>query len=171
MSDSKEWIVEGFKEGVAALPDELTCHLLPDKAWEYGRRAARVAVAPLVWSQAVGERLDTGQAMEVLGVTRQALSKRVAAGSLVGIPGRGTTYFPAWQFDMEKCEVRPSVRHVIGTFAEVLGKPDPHMIAAWATTPQHEDLDGMTPSEWIVKGEDLGSLIQAARRAAGRLTR
>jgi hypothetical protein len=171
MSDAKEWIVEGFKEGIDRLPEDLLHNLLPEKAVEYGRRAARVAIAPVVWSLAMGDRLDTSQAMQALGVTRQALSKRVLAGSLVGVPGRGTTYFPAWQFDLDRGEVRPAVRHVIGTFAEELGKADPHLMSAWATTPQYEDLDGMTPADWVVKEMDLDRLIQAARRAAGRLAR
>src|SRR3954453_17307536 len=171
MSDSKDWIVEGFREGVHALPDDLVRDLLPDRAREYGRRAARIAVAPLVWAQAVGERLDTAQATALLGVTRQALSKRVQAGSLIGVSGRGTTYFPSWQFDLDAGEVRPEVRHVVGSFTEALGRPDPHLIAAWATTAQHEDLDGLPPAEWIVKGGDLDMLIHAARRAAGRLAR
>ncbi len=171
VSDTREWLVEGFKAGIAELPDELVYDLLPAKAEEYGRRAARVAVAPLLWGRAVGERLDTAQAMEALGVTRQALSKRVAAGSLIGIPGRGTTYFPAWQFDFENREIRHAVRQVIAAFTEELGKADPYVIAAWATTAQFEDLDGLTPADWIQKGADLAQLISAAGRAAATLAR
>jgi hypothetical protein len=161
-------MVHGFWEGLHALPDELLNDVLPDAAHDYGLRAARTAVAPLVWARAAGERLDTGQVMELLGVTRQALSKRVRAGSLVGVPGRGTTYFPAWQFTASG-EVRPEVRHVIGCFSEALERPDPHLIAAWATTPQEEDLAGLSPAHWIEKGGDLDALMHAARRAAGRL--
>jgi hypothetical protein len=171
MSDGREWMVEGFKEGIASLPDGLLHDLLPDKAREYGFRAARAALAPVVWARAVGERLDTSQAVEVLGVTRQALAKRVRAGSLLGLPGRGTTYYPAWQFDFESREVRPVVRHILAAFAEELDRPDPYVIAAWAATPQYEDLGGLTPAEWVAKtgGHDYRSLSEAARRAAARL--
>jgi hypothetical protein len=174
MSDTKEWIVEGFKEGIASLPDELLSDLLPEKALEYGKRAARVAIAPVAWSQAVGARLDTNQAVDLLGITRQALHKRVRTGSLIGIPGRGTTYFPAWQFNSSRNEVWPVVRHIIGVFAEELGeRVDPMIIAAWATTRQYEDLDGSTPAEWIAvkHGEYPEEVLESARRAAGRLAR
>ena len=170
MGDAKDWLIEGFGQGVSALPDELLRDLMVETAHDYGMRAARVAIAPVVWANAVGERMDTSQACEFLGVSRQALSKRVHGGSLVGLRGRGTTYYPTWQFDLERGEVWPVVRHIIGAFIEEIGGPDPYMIAAWATTPQTEDLGGVTPAEWISKGAEDQPLIEAARRAAGRLS-
>jgi hypothetical protein len=171
VSDIRERLVEAFAKGIASVPDALLDDLLPEKARDYGLRAARVAVAPIIWSQAVGERLDTGQAMELLGVTRQALAKRVQAGSLLGLPGRGTTYYPTWQFDFDRCEVRPITRQILAAFAEEVERPDPYAVAAWATTPQDEDLDGFSPAEWIVKDGDRDErvLVEAARRAAARL--
>ena len=54
-------------------------------------------------------------------------------------------------------------------FRDELGNADLAVIASWATTPQHEDLEGSTPADWIANGKDAEWLARAARRAASRL--
>lgn len=123
-----------------------------------------------VWAGVVGDRIDTTDVMRLLGITREELAKRVASGALIGLPGLGTTYFPVWQLSATggTLDVKPTVRLVMEAFREELGSVDPFLVMAWATTKQ-SDLDGMTPAGWISNDEDTDMLVQAARRAAGRL--
>jgi len=162
---------EGFETGLNQLFDrhKELWDVLPDDAVEYGRRAASSAVAPVLWAKAIGERYDTTAVTELLGVSRQALHKRVMSGTILGVPGRGTTWFPAWQFDQSLREVRPVMARIIGTFRDPLTTFDPLAIAAWATTPQEDDLDGTTPEDWIVAGNSQDRVVESARRAARAL--
>ena len=114
----------------------------------------------------MGEKLNTTQVAELLGVSRQALAKRQISGSLLGLPGRGTTWYPAWQFDIETQSIRPEVSDLIAAFREHLSDTDPHTIASWASTPQDEDLDGHTPIQWLQSRLDSDQLVTAAHRAA-----
>lgn len=131
--------------------------------------ATETAVASAAWSAAVGERYDTAQVCAMLGVTRQALSKQLRSGTLIGLRGRATTWFPAWQFDSGSRSVRAVVAEVVAAFRDCLGDADPHIVAAWATAPQHEDLDGCTPSVWIAGGRDRWAVVRSAEQAALRL--
>jgi transcriptional regulator of acetoin/glycerol metabolism len=140
-----------------------------DVALDLGRRAARHALAPLLWKAVVGDVLDTSQVAELLDVSRQALSKRVRNHSLLAIPGRGITYFPKWQFDIDQGEVRPVVKDVLHQFASALGQFDPLVVVSWSRSPQHEELDGLTPQEWIEKGGGNEPLTLSAQRAASKL--
>ena len=162
-------LVDAFLERLSPARHEID-EIDADEARELGTRAAEEAIAGARWSRLVGDRIDTSEVAELLGVTRQALSKRQTSGSLLGLPGRGTTWYPTWQLDTEKKEIRAEVRHIIGAFRDSLGKEaDPFLIASWASTAQHEDLDGLSPAEWLAQGNDLDDLRQAARRAAERL--
>jgi hypothetical protein len=157
--------------------EELTSHaellgkLDDEEAMRLGRRAAADVLAGARWAQVVGDRLDTSQVTQLLGVTRQALAKRQQTGSLLGLPGDGTTWYPTWQLDSDKGRIRPEVRDVLGAFRDRLDGMDPLVIAAWATTPQDEDLAGETPAQWLRAGRDQDQLRRAAERAAARLCR
>jgi hypothetical protein len=168
MADSLDNMIKGFRDALEAAPHELIVDVQPELAYEYGRQAAKAALAPIAWAAAVGDFLDTSQATAVLGVSRQALNKRLAAGSLIGLPAQGTTHFPKWQFDMEAGAVRVEVRDITLPFLEELGTVDHFVVAAWAQTEQ-SDLNGATPSAWVLDGKDRGKLLRAARRAATRL--
>ena len=137
-------------------------------AEEIGGSAAAAAAAAAAWSSVVGERLETSQVSAMLGITRQALAKRQQAGSLIGLPGQRTTWFPVWQFDLTDRCVMPVVTEVISAFRHHLDPLDYSVIAAWARNPQPEDLDGHTPADWIVQHRDDDTVITAARRAAER---
>lgn len=140
------------------------------EAERLGELAAEDVIAGARWSQIIGDRIDTTAVTGLLGVTRQALAKRQASGSLLGLPGRSTTWYPIWQFDTDKRAIRPEVRDVIEVFRDALGNDvDTLHIASWASTVQHEDLDGQTPADWLALNNDTEQLRQAARRAAERL--
>lgn len=168
MTERLVQLVKGFEEGVHSYPSEIVGEIPPDQAFDMGQRAAKAVIAPIVWAKAVGNRLDTTQATDLLGVSRQALAKRVAAGTVLGLPGKHTTYYPAWQFDHERGLIRPEVREVLGIFKEELDEIDPYKIAAWATTARKE-LDGMTPAQWLTEEKDPYLVFDLAREAAGRL--
>jgi len=138
------------------------------------RRGAQATAAPMLWAEAVGEKLDTRAVTFLLGVSRQALAQRVAAGTLLGIPGQGTTWFPTWQLDTSRqpARVRPVVAGVLGVWRDVLGsRYDPLLVAGWANASQFGELrDGeltdLTPAEWISREGDDKPLLLAAKRAA-----
>lgn len=135
------------------------------------RMAATDVIAPVLWSHAVGDAWDTTQVSKFLEVTRQAIHKRVVAGSLLGIPGEQTTWFPVWQFDISHRSIRPETKPILAAFRDRLGpEVDPLVIASWASTEQEEDLDGLSPAQWL-EGAAIGSdqVEEAARRAAARL--
>ena len=138
-------------------------------AVKIGNEAAEAAVSALAWSEAVGERYDTSQVCRMLSVTRQALAQRQRKGSLIGLPGNRTTWYPAWQFDVRARRSRGVVPDVVAAFREHLNPCSSAVIAAWATNPQPEDLAGSTPADWIRQGRDEHMVVTAAGRAAEHL--
>jgi hypothetical protein len=162
---------QGFREGLAELWNrhpEIGDVPGPDAA-QAGREAARQAVAPVIWRMALGEVWDTARVTELLGVSRQAVAQRVRAGTLLGLPGRGTTLFPAWQFDVARRAVRPIVAALLAEFRNEAGI-ESWTIASWARTPQTE-LRGNIPAELLAKDEPEFEydVLAAARHSAARL--
>lgn len=172
MGDAVAGLHEGFEERLVAILDrhkEAVSALTYEEARELGARAADAAVAPLVWAATVGERWSTTTVTEFLHVTRQALHKRVVNGTALGVPGRGTTWFPVWQFDLSTHQIRPVVAEILAAFRDELGAVDPLVIASWATTEQPELR--MSPEEWLEAGRDPREVARIARRAASELGR
>lgn len=172
MRDAIAGLHEGFGERLVALVDrhkEAISELSYDEARQLGAQAADAAVAPLIWAAALGERWPTTTVTEFLHITRQALHKRVVNGSALGLPGRGTTWFPVWQFDLDAREVRAVVAEIITAFRDELGAVDPLVIASWATTDQAEL--GMSPEQWLTAGKDPAEVARIARRASAELGR
>lgn len=145
-------------------------HLSEEEAFELGKEAGRAVLGPVLWRQMLGEdRFDTSAAARLLHVTRQALHKRAQAGRLLAVPGRGTTWYPAWQFDIDNRSLRPAAKAVLAAWVEVLGpRFDPETVLAWANSPQPE-LSGRAPAEWIQDGGEEQNVVDSARRAARRL--
>jgi len=173
VGDALAGFIDGFAEALAEHFDrhkDLLDDLGYEEARRYGHEAAASAVAPVVWAEIVGERWDTSTTAEFLGVSRQALHDRLKRGTLLGLPGRGTTWFPTWQFDLTAHAVRPVVARILAAFAETLGqKPDPLMVASWASGPK-AGLDGLAPVDWIAApGRDDQALVAMARRSAAQL--
>ena len=145
--------------------DEHPPDVSAEELYDLGRRAARMAIAPLVWGAQVGERWDVRGVTEFLEVSRQAVYKRLRSGSLLGLPGSGTTWFPVWQFDPEHHVVRHVVASVIGAFREADTEVDPLVIATWATS-KSSSLGSKTPAELMAAGRQDESVVLAAARAA-----
>jgi hypothetical protein len=172
MSDAASGLSEGFTERLGMLLDrhaKVLANLGYEDARALGAQGAEAAIAPLIWDAAVGERWPTATVTEFLHVTRQALHKRLGTGTILGLPGRGTTWFPVWQFDLDAHRVRPIAADVITAFRDELGAADPFVVASWATSPQPE-LE-MSPEEWLVSGKDPAEVVRVARRAAADLGR
>lgn len=163
-------LAESFLDQMVRTGDEVVAKLDIGEAERLGRLAADQVIAGARWSQIVGDRIDTTTASDLLAISRQALAKRQASGSLLGLPGHGTTWYPIWQFDIEAETIRPEVRDIVGTFRDAVGADvDPYLIAAWAAAEQAEDLEGASPANWLISGRDVRALREAARRAAERL--
>jgi hypothetical protein len=145
-------------------------HLTEEEAFELGKEAGRAVLGPVLWRHMLGEdRFDTSAAARLLQVTRQALHKRTQAGKLLAVPGRGTTWYPAWQFDVDNRRVRSSVQAALAAWVDVLGPGfDRETVLAWANSPQPELAD-RTPAEWIEEGAEERPLVESARRTARRL--
>jgi hypothetical protein len=171
MGDPWSAVEEGYREQLKRLqarhPDLLDA-VSVEEAAALGAQGAAASVAPLLWGRAVGDRWDTTTAAEFLGISRQALNERVKRGTIVGLPGRGTTWFPTWQFDLVARSARPVVVDVVDAFRRAMGESDLYTVASWATTRQSM-LDGLTPADWIGAGRDSARLIDAARRSARKL--
>lgn len=160
-------MIEGFIAEVRSLPRSALDHLESSGARKLGQRAARSAMGPVIWAERAGRMIDTHHASELMRLTRQAISKRVAAGTLLGFPGRGTTHFPVWQFT-DEWEVSPDAREIFQIFKSALGRLDPYVVTSWMAT-ESEELNGLSPSQWLTKKEDSEPVIAEARRAAERL--
>lgn len=172
MGDALSCLQEGFTQRLGLLRhrhQELVDGLGDEEARRLGALGADAAVAPLLWGAALGESWSTTTVTEFLHVTRQALHKRVVAGTALGVPGRGTTWSPVWQFDLQAREVRRVVAQVVKAFRDEFATFDPFVVASWATTEQPEF--GMSPEEWLAAGKDAAEVARVARRAAGELGR
>lgn len=171
--EMREALARGFRERLDALPSQMLDSLWPNQAEQLGARVVGAALAPKIWADVVGERFDTAQLVEMLRITRQALAKRVASGTLLGLPGKGTTFYPTWQFDLsaEPVRIRRSVAAAFTAWVEEMGSLDPYAVASWAQMRQPE-LHDLTPVEYLGKGGGYDGdelLIFSARVTASRL--
>lgn len=138
-----------------------------DAAAQLVRDAISYALGAARSRRLLGEdRLDTSDTALLLGVTRQALHKRVRAGIILGVPGRGTTWFPAWQFGPDRT-TRPVIARVLSAFAtaDPDRRADPWNVLSWADTAQPE-LNGARPADAIADGDHDEQVLDAAVAAA-----
>lgn len=163
MRERIDQMVAGFRDALEGLKDVLE-DLPVGEEYETGYEAAHAALAPIAWSKAVGERIDTPEAQKVTGVSRQALQKQVRNETLLGLPGKTTTYFPSWQFDFMRGGIRPEAKKVLRAFKS-RGQFDPYMISAWMTTP-NVDLGQDTPAHVLENGKEVERLIEVVVEAA-----
>jgi len=170
MADVESLLIEGFVERVR----DLLASRRADFAGlgelelrECGAHGAEAAMSRVAWANAVGDSWPTGVVTEFLDVTRQALHKRLRAGTVLGVPARSVTWFPTWQFDREQRSVRPVVAKLVAAFREVVEPYDALVVASWATTVQAE-LE-MTPAEWLEVAKDDEMLVRIAKRSANEL--
>jgi hypothetical protein len=173
--DQRAAVEKGFFEELSRLTFEEPLlqieldRVTEDEALELGHQGARAVFAPLMWSAAVGNRWDVRRTTEFLGISRQALYKRLRNGSALGIPGRGTTWFPIWQFDPKQQIVRAATGSIIKAFRDADPEIDPLVIGAWAVK-ENRHLADKSPADWLAEAGDDESVVLAARRAARGLS-
>lgn len=135
-----------------------------------GERAAMLAAAGPAWAQDVGPFFDTDGARVALGgVTKQAVSQRVASGRLLGLrlasdgTARPRLVYPAWQFEPEVIYHLPRVLSSAGfdPTRPVTG----WTIAAWLTTSTSDD-GGARPLDLLRAGHAAAVERLAAEVAA-----
>ncbi|MGH9068659.1 MAG: hypothetical protein ACRD0J_14405 [Acidimicrobiales bacterium] len=174
MGNAIDVLERGLCEGLADLrADEQLIGLLADRdddaILEAGRRAVRLATAPLLWTARVGPVAPTAEVAAALGISRQAVAKAVHAGRLISLPAGKTRLFPLWQLRLgPEPTIRPEVASIVAAFVSGYPEVAGHVIASWATSPQPE-LDDKTPAQWLETGQPLGAVLVAARRAASAL--
>jgi len=113
-----------------------------------------------------GPFYDTAGLRKWLGISRQALAARVAAGSLLACPTQeGQLVYPAWQFQPDGT----TVAHL----AEVIkilrpAAATPWTVATWLRTPGGENVEGADAVTWLSNGGDVTPILAEAREDAAR---
>jgi len=133
----------------------------------FGRRAAILAAADVLWRRQLGRLLSSEEVRQLLGVgTRQAVSDFARRRRLLAIRGAdGHLHFPAFQFTAAG---RPfeALEAILSAFAGA--GVDELTIASWFTSPQ-DLLGGRTPVDRLQAGGAEALVIEAARRTASEL--
>ncbi len=97
----------------------------------------------------------TGLIAMALGITPQAVSKRVASGGLLALRRGRVNRLPAWQFYEDT--VLPGLKQLISTY------PGGALsLTIWATSPS-PDLDGTTPAQVLARRGGPSRVLEAAR--------
>jgi hypothetical protein len=105
--------------------------------------------------EALSDALTRDQAAERLGITPQAVSKRVASGGLVALRRGRVNRLPAWQFYEDT--VLPGLKQVISAY------PGGALsLTIWATSPS-PDLDAATPAQVLSRRGGLLRVLEVAR--------
>lgn len=123
-------------------------------------------VARRAWTAHIGDILTATQTRELAGwATRQALHKAAGECRVLRLTGsNGETGYAAATFN----DNRPA-KPILG-IADVLrawsgSDPRGWATASWLVTPQPE-LGGRTPRQALLDGDDVPSVVRAARQAA-----
>lgn len=99
----------------------------------------------------------TPQVASFLGISRQAINKRVRSRKMLGYAGDGVTLFPVWQFDTENHRIHTEVPEFLAAFDEEI---EPAAIALWAIT----KVDGFdrTPAELLLDSDTKDDALRSA---------
>jgi hypothetical protein len=113
-----------------------------DRKLARARRASSVTLEGAM-RDALAGALTREQAAERLGITPQAVSKRVASGGLLALRRGRVSWLPAWQF--YEGGMLPGLKEVIAAY------PGGALsMTFWATAPS-PDLDGATPAQTLIR--------------------
>lgn len=161
-------VVAAFEEGLDGVE-----HLEIQEAVEelgdaraLGQRAVLLAFTGIPWKRHLGPSFTKMEVAQLLGVTRDAVRKRMKTRRLFALPTGERDYaFPAFQFD-DSGHPYPVLSAVLTVFASV--QIEPHTLASWFKTPQ-ELLGNETPATWMADYRDPEVLVTAAQRTAARL--
>lgn len=90
----------------------------------------------------------TPQVAHFLGISRQAINRRVKNRTLLGFSGPGVTWFPAWQFDPATEESRPEVTELLAAVPETVAA---QALARWSVKClDAADEDSPTPAQMLL---------------------
>jgi hypothetical protein len=104
---------------------------------------------------ALAGALTREQAARRLGISPQAVSKRLAARSVVALSRGRAKRLPAWQFHEDG--VLPGLAEVIAAYpGSALS------LTTWATSPS-PDLDGATPAQALARRDGVQEVLDAVR--------
>jgi hypothetical protein len=113
----------------------------------------------------MGPFYDTAGLSLWLGITRQAVHDRVRRRALLAVmTADGKTLYPAWQFN-NAGQVVPHLREVLEVFRDV--PAEDWSVAVWLTTPE-EELDELTPAQWLLAGGAVEAVRALAMDVAAR---
>ena len=123
---------------------------------------------PSGWNDVLGPFYGPGQiAVYLGGISRQAVADRRARHTLLALKtADGVWVYPAFQFD-EHGEVLKGLPALLKVLASSL---DDWSLAGWLMSP-FDSLDGVSPIEWLRRGEELAPLLGLAQREAARFER
>jgi hypothetical protein len=113
-----------------------------DQELAQARRASNVTLEGAM-RDALSGALTREQAAQRLGITPQAVSKRVASGGLVALYRGRVSRLAAWQFYEE--DVLPGLKEVIAAYPG-----GPLSLTRWATSPS-PDLNRATPAQTLAR--------------------
>ncbi|HEY5882825.1 MAG TPA: helix-turn-helix domain-containing protein, partial [Nakamurella sp.] len=114
--------------------------------------AARYAARQTVLARSI----TRAEAAQLLGISDQAVSDRLAAGDLVGLKEGRVWRLPAWQFDADtENGWLPGIAELRQHFPA-----GPVTLTAWVTAP-NVDLGDRTPAARLVAG-DVDQVLRAA---------
>ncbi|MGB3696850.1 MAG: hypothetical protein WBA05_05400 [Gordonia sp. (in: high G+C Gram-positive bacteria)] len=130
--------------------------------------AQMVSAIPIgnVYDQLAGPFYDSAGLTRWLGLTKQALSKRIATGAVIACrlgDHRRTWVFPVWQFTEDR-----TVFDALSDLWRILlpAADDPCMAVFWFRA-RNPALGEMTPIDWLTAGNDLDTVLaEAAADAA-----
>lgn len=117
-----------------------------------------------VYDQLVGPFYDTNGLTRWWGVSRQAISKKVATGTVIACQlADGQWVYPVWQFTTART-VHPNL---ISLWKILREAADPWTCAVWLRSPQQE-LDNRSAVDWVVSGNPNEAPLAVARADAER---
>jgi hypothetical protein len=117
-----------------------------------------------VYDQLVGPFYDTAGLTRWWGVSRQAVNKAVAVGSVIACRlDDGQWVYPTWQFT-DAGTVHP---HLIALWRRLRVAADPWTCAIWLRSPQSE-LGDRSAADWIGDGHPLDTVMAQADADAQR---
>lgn len=120
-----------------------------------------------IYDESVGPFYDTATLIRWLGISKQAVLKRAASGTLIACQladHRRTRAYPTWQFNADRTVIEhlPEVWKILRD-----GANDPWTAALWLCSP-NRDLDGKTAVEHLRAGGDPAPVLASARDDAAR---
>jgi hypothetical protein len=126
---------------------------------------AAVLPASHPFDELIGPFYDTSSLSKWLRVSRQRLNQRVKKHQLLACPLEdGGNVYPAWQFASNGA-MTPGVQDILPILA--CGTSDNWQMALWFSTPS-EQLRGLSPKDWLLKGRRVGPVVELARETAAR---